>query len=292
MMIYLNTVRSDVIKTFHTLFDDPKLSQLHWVVIETTGLADPAPLIQSLYMDEKCKKHLRMDSILTVVDAKHVELHLESNSEKKVGVHGKTSEAVQQICFADRIILNKIDLVNEQETQQVVKVIKMTNPNASIIKCKYSNVPVEELLNIRAFDASRNSTLIESNIQENSVPIFLQTDKDGKILRKATNNYSASSDTRVSTVSLTTNKPIDLDRFNFWIAQFLQNNGESVYRLKGILNMHGYEEQFVAQGVHMVFEGHRGHIWGDSIRKSRLVLIGENLRKKELEMDFLSCCID
>lgn len=283
-------MRNDVIKMFHTLFDDSKLSQLNWVVIETTGLADPAPLIHSLYMDDKCKKHLRMDSILTVVDAKHVELHLHS-SPKRTGVHGKNPEALQQLYFADRVILNKMDLVNEEEAQKIVELIKMANPNASIIKCKYSNVPVEELLNIRAFDLTRNSNLLENIIRENEVPVFLKTDKNGKIVRKTVNNYSIS-DSLVSTVSLMTNKPIDLDRFNFWIVNFLQDNGQSVYRLKGILNMHGYEEQFVAQGVHMVFDGRRGQLWGNAVRKSRLVLIGEALKKKQLEIDFLSCCID
>ena len=287
---YFTTVRRDVIKTFHTLFDDPKLSQLNRVVIETTGLADPAPLIQSLYMDEKCKKHLRMDSILTVVDAKHIELHLHSSSEKK-GIHGKTLEAVQQLCFADRVILNKMDLVSEEEVQKVVKVIQATNPNASIIKCKYSSVPVEKLLNIRAFDATRNSVLIENTVRENSVPVFLKTNANGKILRKTVNNYAIAG-TRVSTVSLTTTKAIDMDKFNFWIVKLLQENGMSVYRLKGILNMHGYEEQFVAQGVHMVFDGHRGQPWKKSERTSRLVFIGEDLDKKKLEMEFLSCCAD
>ena len=289
-MNLLPLVRNDVIKTFHTLFDDPKLSQLNWVVIETTGLADPAPLIQSLYMDERCKTHLRMDSILTVVDAKHVELHLQSGTEKK-GVHGKCLEAVQQLCFADRVILNKMDLVNEEELRKVVNVIKATNPNASIIKCKYSSVPIEELLNIRAFDATRNDILIKNSVVENSVPVFLQTDKDGKIVRKTQKSFTMS-DTRVSTVSLTTRKPINLEKFNFWILNFLKDNGMHIYRLKGILSIYGYNEQFVAQGVHMIFDGHRGQPWGDSIRTSRLVFIGENLRKKQLETEFLSCCVD
>ena len=83
-----------------------------------------------------------------------------------------------------------------------------------------------------------------------------------------------------------------MDKFNFWIVKLLQENGMSVYRLKGILNMHGYEEQFVAQGVHMVFDGHRGQPWKKAERTSRLVFIGEDLNKKQLEMEFLSCCAD
>ena len=190
------TVRKDVIQTFQRLFLDDKFSKLDWVVIETTGLADPAPLIQSLYMDEQCKRHLRLDSVLTVVDAKHVGGHIQAYSDGKKGAHGGIPEAVRQIAFADRVLLNKIDLLksldskstvlaqtetpttimsksglhgkpdslnaahtmssDELSAERVLELVREINPLAQIMMCEYASIPVDELLNIRAFDASRN----------------------------------------------------------------------------------------------------------------------------------------
>ena len=202
-------------------------------MIETTGLADPAPLIQSLYMDLKCKTYLRMDSILTVVDSKHLELHLgdesASNVSPKRGIHG-CMEAVQQLCFADRVILNKIDLVDQRQISKVTEVIKSINPNAIIIHSEYSKVPVEQLLNIRAFDATRNSHLLEKAVDEQNARVFLKTNKSGKILPYSSRSKKGIC---VSTVSLTTEIPMDLDKFNVWIVDFLQSHGQSIYRLKG-----------------------------------------------------------
>lgn len=229
-------MRSDLIKTFHALFTDPKLSQLNWVVIETTGLADPAPLIQSLYMDAKCKQHLRMDCVLTVVDVKHIEMHIERAAAGEVGIHGGSMEAIQQICFADRIILNKTDLVDRDHVDQVEDVVKRTNPSATVIRSVFSNVPVEDLLNVRAFDASRNMSLLEKCTPDNSIPVFIKTDKDGKILRNSfasKNRRDSSKMTNIATISLTTTNPIDLEKFNIWITQFLQQNGANLFRVKG-----------------------------------------------------------
>jgi G3E family GTPase len=222
------------------LFSDPKLSQLNWVVIETTGLADPAPLIQSLYMDPTCKKHLRLDSVLTVVDVKHIELHIQSEKSGERGIHGGSMEAIQQICFADRIILNKIDLVDRDRVQQVADIIKRTNPSATIIESTFSKVPVEDLLNIRAFDASRNITLLEKSTADVTTPVFIKTDKDGKIVLNSYSNTNRSANltkvtTSISTISLTSTRPIDLDKFNMWITRYLQENGPQIFRVKGVV---------------------------------------------------------
>ena len=236
-MLIILIVRNDLIKTFHSLFENPKLSLLDWVVIETTGLADPAPLIQSLYMDPTCKKFLRMDSILTVVDALHISLHLEdySSSPDRKGVHGGTMEAIQQICFADKIIVNKIDLVDSNELSNLLKTIKLLNSYASVIQSVHSKVSVDELLNIRAFDPSKNKHLLEMlDRTYKSVPVFININKEGKIEpQKKTKSEKPS--TELSTISLSTDFPIDLDSFNNWITQYLQVNGPNLYRFKGLI---------------------------------------------------------
>lgn len=231
-------VRKDLIQTFHALFTDEKLSRLNWVVIETTGLADPAPLIQSLYMDPLCKKHLRLDSIIAVVDAKHFDLHVSSDSdtgnEKKSGIHGDALEAVQQVCFADRIILNKTDLVDEPQLDTVTKTIQKMNPNVSIINSTFSRVPVDELLNIRAYDSSRNLAYFE-NAVTSSFCVVINKDGNGSIVKNklSTNQAKKSVQTSVSTLSLKSDQPLDLDKFNAWITNCLAREGVQIYRVKG-----------------------------------------------------------
>jgi G3E family GTPase len=361
------TVRKDLIKTFHDMFADPSFSKLDWVLIETTGLADPAPLIQSLYMDVECSKYLRLDCVLTVVDAKHLSYHI-GNKEGdggdsrvdgsksqgdslsgvragvRTGVHGGIPEAAMQIIFSDRIILNKVDLVTEDALIATEDVIRSLNHTAQIIRCEYSNVPVQDLLNIRAFDPSRNSALISSNSSKNKGKDtakdgsslngevdrsdvknvakggFIRYDGDGKIISSKIKLGVGSGESNdpniVSTISLVTTKPLNLDMFNLWIAALLRIEGANIFRLKGILNMYGYDNQFVVQGVHMIFDGEVGPPWNDAdshgkvvvtdrthaaeeqsdshphsngSRRSRLVLIGVGLNATSLNAAFLGC---
>jgi G3E family GTPase len=304
------TVRKDVIFTFHKMFLDPAFSSLDWVVIETTGLADPAPLIHSLYMDPHCSAMLRLDSVLTVVDVKHLPLHLANRDRGDKGVHGGPVEAVQQIAYADRIVLNKTDLVTEEELESVSASVQSINPTAQLLPCKYSNLPVEELLNIRAFDPTRNASLLASGKEGSSssttTSSIIPVDEKGKVLSKRvrvnvrTGGRSGSElcefavpgteGSRVTTVSLVTERPLDLDNFNLWIASLMKSKGESIYRLKGILSMKGYNQQFVAQGIHMIFDGELGPDWKDGqARRSKLVLIGLDLNTAELENEFQRC---
>ena len=137
------TVRKDVVVTFHRMFENEAFSKLDWVVIETTGLADPAPLIQSLYMDALCTSKLRLDGVLTVVDAKHLPLHLAreaslGSAAKTAGAHGGELEARLQLVFADRILLNKIDLCTAHELDDVEESVRRINPVAELIRCKHS----------------------------------------------------------------------------------------------------------------------------------------------------------
>ena len=199
-----------------------------------------------------------LDGIVCVVDAKHFELHIkkenddiavengvtsnttssDSNSSRansnsfKRGFHGDSLEAVQQVCFADKIIINKTDLVSEDELLDILKTISVMNPSAAIVKSVYSRVPVDELLNIRAFDASRNAALLEKVSKTVNVPIFITIKEDGTLAKTKSGSVGALR-TKISTVSLVLEDPIDLDKFNFWITQYLAKNGGSVYRVKG-----------------------------------------------------------
>jgi G3E family GTPase len=315
------TVRKDLLAVFHKLFADESFSALNWVVIETTGVADPSPLIQSLYMDDQCRRRMRLDAVIAVVDSKHLPLHVaDSRTDPKSGIHGKLPEAVEQLTFADRILLNKSDLVTAEELDDILKTVVQINPTAQLITCQHSIVPLTDILNIRAFDATKNRALLETSV-ENDVQSLIQVDANGKILRRKinfninsgannvnnNNSNSSSGDSSysgVATISLVAERPLDLDAFNEWLSTLLRVYGNDLYRLKGILDMAGYDRQFVAHGVHMLFDGEVGKPWDQppspprvgkpqqvqALRRvSKLVLIGRNLKEEELRTTFADC---
>jgi G3E family GTPase len=239
--------------------------------------------------------------------------------------------------------LNKGDLVNEEDLLQLLTSINQINSNAPIICCNYANVPVEDLLNIRAFDPSKNSALINKDDNENdnsnsSTMGFIHYDDNGKILPqkirihrkiKTENDPSLKIErinrtfdgnisedkggSEINTLSLSSYNPMDLDMFNLCISYLLRLQGGNIYRLKGIINMYGYDCQFVVQGVHMIFDGQLGPNWDetdDTIninnnttedhsasmdktskfkRKSKLVFIGTGLNPTALKQSFLAC---
>jgi G3E family GTPase len=290
------TVRKDVLAVFHKLFADASFSCLNWVVIETTGVADPSPLIQTLYMDDQCRQRMRLDSVLAVVDSKHLPIHIAHQESGGKGIHGNLPEAVQQLMFADRILINKCDLVSPEELDSILRTVSGINSAAQLLTCQHSNVPLTEILNIRAFDASKNKALLEST---EATPSLIQVDADGKILKKRVNNFASKSGKKsteesvysgVTTISLVSEAPLDLNKFNEWLSALLREYGNDLYRLKGILHMQGYDHQFVAHGVHMLFDGEVGKPWGDGPRSSKLVLIGRNLKPDVLKDSFNQCC--
>jgi G3E family GTPase len=254
-------------------------------------------------MDEKCKTMTRLDAVITVIDAKHIPQHLENHIMKFKSTAHKTSEIIQQITFADRIIINKMDLIRDHEFDALMNHIQSFNPNARIMSCEYGNIAIDELLNIQAFDGKTNQALLTPS-QTNS---FLQFDKNGKITKSQYRFNSIQSNQNdiiedhmhikymtggMMTVSLSCDQDLDLDRFNYWITETLRENGNNIYRLKGILSMHGYDQQFLAHGVHMMFDGELGPLWNHDTslyRKSKLVLIGNDFDHYKLKNGFLAC---
>lgn len=221
-----------------------------------------------------------------MVDSKHINEHLD---KKDKGAHGGLPEAILQLSYADRIILNKIDLITKEELDLLFYKVSIFNPSADIIACERSKVSLERILNIRAFDATKNKALLDNGYEK---PSFIKIDSDGKISKqkKQIKTEKKEDSDMIQTISLKTEQPLDLDKFNIFIADVLRTHGEQLYRIKGILSMLGYNNQFVVQGVHMVFDGSLGLSWQkNETRKSTLVLIGRNLQKSSLEMKFLDC---
>jgi len=220
------TVRGDLIRILNKLLSRPK--RLDGVLIETTGMADPAPVAQTFFVDEQIQANMKLDAILTVVDAKHLIQHLDEEKPE-----GAENEAVEQVLFADKIILNKMDLVSEEEVAEVERRIRDLNKHAPILKCQNSQVDLGEIMNVGAFDLNR---VLESE------PDFLDPDAEHV------------HDETVTSVGISREGECDLAKLNAWFSKLLQEKGVDIYRMKGVLAIKDSAEKFVFQGVHMLFE--------------------------------------
>ena len=258
------TVRGDLIRILTKLFR--RRTQLDAIVIETTGLADPGPVAQTFFMDESIKEFARLDGVVTLIDAKHIEQHL--NEEKPEGAE---NEAVEQVAFADRLLVNKIDLVpDEADLARVEGRLREINKYAPILRCQNAAVAMEQVLGIKAFELDR---VLEMD------PAFLTEGEHQH-------------DERVYSVGFQREGDLDMDRTNTWIARLLQEKGVDIYRMKGVLAMAGCAERYVYQGVHMLFTGETLTAWGDDPRINRLIFIGKNLDRATLESGFEACLVN
>jgi G3E family GTPase len=249
------TVRGDLIRIIGNLLK--RKDRFDAILIETTGLADPAPVAQTFFVDEDVRDRAKLDSIVTVVDARNLAARL-----------ADSHEAAEQIAFADTILLNKVDLVTVEECAEIEARIRAINPTAVIRHTERCVVPVEEILDRRAFDLDRILAV---------EPTFLDED---------THEH----DDAVKSVALRLDRAIDVDKFSPWISGLLQTKGQDILRAKGILNIDGRAERLVFQAVHMLAEGGEGKPWqAGEERVSKLVFIGRNLDPAKLRADFEAC---
>jgi len=256
------TVRGDLIRILSKLFR--RGTKLDGVIIETTGLADPGPVAQTFFMDESIKEFARLDGIVTLVDAKHIVQHLDEEKPE-----GAENEAVEQVAFADRLLLNKIDLMGDDAAiAQVESRLREINKYAPIMRCQNAAVGMEHVLNLKAFELSR---VLEMD------PEFLAPDA------------SHMHDETIYSVGFEREGDLNMERTNTWIAKLLQEKGVDIYRMKGVLSMTGCDERYVYQGVHMLFTGETLTPWGDAKRVNRLIFIGKNLDREALQKGFEAC---
>lgn len=258
------TVRGDLVEALKKLHK--KVSQFNGVIIETTGLADPAPVCQTFFIDEDIQKMYKLDSVITVIDAKHIVQRLDEEKPE-----GAENEAVEQVCFADKIILNKTDIVSDEtELKAIETKIKGLNPTASIQRTQYSKVNPSDVLNIQAFELKR---VLDFD------PEFLDEDAEHE------------HDETVSSVAVKTDGEVNMQLLNSWIMRLIQEDGADLYRYKGVIAVKGMEKKFIFQGVGMLFTGDFGDVcWKkDEKRESRFVFIGKNLDHDFYRDGFMAC---
>ncbi|GAB0113029.1 CobW family GTP-binding protein [Acidisoma sp. C75] len=249
------TVRGDLIRILAGLMK--RRTKFDGIIIETTGLANPAPVAQTFFVDEGVRARARLDAIVTVVDALNLPARL-----------ADSAEAAAQIAFADVILLNKIDLVSADELAGVEARIRAINALAPIIRSEKSKVAIEAVLDRRAFDLNRILAFD---------PDFLDTDEHEH-------------NEEISSMSFTVSKPIDPQKFNGWIGTVLNAKGPDLLRTKGILDYAGEDRRFAFQAVHMIADGDFIGPWKEGEkRQSRIVFIGRDLNRPQLRRGFESC---
>lgn len=262
------TVRGDLVEALKRLHT--KVEHFDAVIIETTGLADPGPVAQTFFVDEDIQGLYKLDGIITVVDAKHITQHLDEEKPENV-----ENESVEQLAFADRVLLNKTDLVEDAaELDKVEARIKSINGAAEIIRCQHSQVDPKNLLNLKAFELDR---ILEFD------PEFLKS-----------SGADHAHDDSVSSVAIQVEGELNISKLQMWVGDLIGSpeKANNLFRYKGVLAVKGKQEKWVFQGVHMLFAGGFSdeQVWAEGERREcRFVFIGKNLDKKELREGFMSC---
>jgi G3E family GTPase len=243
------TVRGDLIRILGSLKEKRDQGALRFdrVVIETTGMADPGPVAQTFFTDEEIGNYYLLDSIITLVDAKHAPQQLD-----------EFHEAQEQVGFADRILLSKTDVANEDETKALVERLKRMNPRAPIRKVHFGEAPLAEVLDIRGFNLN---AILELD------PQFLT-------------DIQHEHHDQVESFVFRSGKPFDGQKLEQFLSGMIQVYGPDLLRYKGVLWMKGNPRRVVFQGVHMMMGGDLGKPWGKGEKKgSVMVFIGKQLPK-------------
>lgn len=248
------SVRGDLIEALKTL--RPRLPDIDGVIIETSGLADPIPVAQTFLTDEDDSKYYHLDGIVTLVDCQHFKT-----------ISDTDSVSVNQVAFADRLVLTKSDLVPVNKVTELRKALRKINPHSDILEAQHGMIPNTEILNIGTFDATR----IE-------IP--------------AIEHHHADHLSGIQSICLSSDRPIDPDNFARWVQQLLVFDGEKLLRSKGIINFTGETRKFVFQGVQAVVEGDVQNPWPDGPRVSRMVVIGRGLNAEKIQVGWNSCLED
>jgi G3E family GTPase len=244
------TVRGDLLRSLFQLVEHR--SKFDSLMIETTGLADPAPVVQTFFIDERIRSEFQLNGVVTVVDAKHVWQQIDHSPEAR-----------EQIAFADLVLLNKLDLINPEDLQELEYKIRVLNGAARIYQTRHSDIEIDKVLDLR-------SLALEDKAQAHD------------------NDHRHTED--IGTVSIVTPGDLDGLKLSQWFRNLLTESGPKVMRMKGILSLRNDPDQFVFQGVHLLFEGRPGRPWANGEeRVNRLVFIGRDLDSDKITAGFKDC---
>ena len=274
------TVRGDLIRILGGLMR--RKDRFDAILVETTGLAYPGPVAQTFFVDEDVRAKTKLDAIVTVVDARHFLTELE---------HAK--EMAEQIAFADVVVVNKIDLVSEDELARVEARIRRINPTARLHRTQRCAIPLDAVMGHDAFNLERilavDPDFLDDDHHDDDADNHDDHDSDHpEHARHAHHDHEH--DEHVQSLSLVSDRPLDPNRFFPWMQDLVQRFGLDLLRMKGIIAFKDDEDRYVVQAVHMLVEGDHQRPWrtGEK-RTSRLVLIGRDLPKDVIEAGFARC---
>jgi G3E family GTPase len=252
------TVRGDLIRILGRLLK--RKQQFDHILIETTGLADPGPVVQTFFVDEDLQEKLQVNAVVTLVDARHIGLHL-----------GDSSEAREQIAFADVILLNKCDLVSAEDLTVLESKIRGLNPLAKVFQTVNAEVDLPKVLDVGGFNLDR------------------ALEMDPHLLEDDHGHPHHHHDEEIKSVGIEIAAECDGVRLNEWLSTLLREKGVDIFRMKGVFSVQGNPNRVVFQGVHMVLDAKDGGPWVHRPRKNSLVFIGRNLDRAALNASFQEC---
>ena len=277
------TVRGDLVRIIDGLMR--RKGKFDAIILETTGLADPAPVAQTFFVDDQVGAKTKLDAVVTVVDARWLKDRLKDAPEAK-----------NQIAFADVILINKTDLVTPAEIDALEACIRGINPYARLHRTERARVDLKEVLDRNAFDLDR-ILHIEPHFLGTAGHEHDHDRHDGTGHRhhdgdtqRADGGLRHDHDEEMQSMALTIDEPLDPDKFFPWIQDLVAKEGPNILRCKGILSFKEDPRRFVFQGVHMILDGDHQRPWrADEKRDSRIVFIGRNLPKETIRAGFASC---
>jgi len=256
------TVRGDLVRILSMLAARREAGQLAFerVVIETTGLADPGPVAQTFFVDDVIQEKYLLDAIVTVVDAKHGGSQLDNHHE-----------AQEQVGFADRILVSKVDLADAGDTEKLMQRLRQMNPRAPIRPVHFGTTDLTDLLDIRSFDLD---AIVEIE------PDFLE-------------DVSHEHDDEVTSFVYRNTAPLDRGKVEAFFSEIVELYGANMLRYKGVLSLASENRRVVFQGVHMIFGADIGTTWGkNEARESRIVFIGKQLPTRVFKAGLDGCAAD
>ena len=270
------TVRGDLVRILDGLMR--RKGKFDAIIVETTGLADPAPVAQTFFIDENVGRKTKLDAVVTVADAKWLKDRLKDAPEAK-----------NQIAFADVILINKTDLVSADELGDVEARIRSINPYAKVHKTERAKIALDQVLDRKAFDLDRILD-IEPDFLEGDGHDHGHHDDHDHDHHHGHGGLKHYHDEDMQSLSLKSEKPLDPDKFFPWVQNLVQTEGPNILRCKGILSFKNDDQRFVLQGVHMILDGDHQRPWNkDEQRLSRMVFIGRNLPEETIRTGFESC---
>jgi len=251
--------------------------RLDHIIVETSGLADPYPVAQTFFIDDPIAQRVTLDAVVTMVDAKHIAAHLDD-----LVLDGRDNQAVDQIVCADRIVINKVDLVTPQDIATLTERLRGLNATAEIVESSYAQIDLRGILGVGANEFAQQ--LVEADDH----PDHHDHDHHDRDHHEEGHDDHHHDDT-VTSVGIEVDADVDLDALQAWLAELRASDATNLFRMKGIFAVKGQPYRYVLQGVHDIVELRAAQAWGSEPRSSRMVFIGRELDRAALTERFHAC---